>query len=287
MHPGGWADWQPSTLTDTGAPVEMTFRSNQPGLELTTEVGNPAADPANRVSNVCKIMSDLGANLPTRALRDVISAAQGDAKLRYGARLGLHHDGKRCHTMLYAELPAAAADLSSLMSPAPFTPVLEELGDRARTTMLGFNGTTKQVTVYWVADGVDRSILPKLTASTNVGPDALGRAIDSLTETANQIALPTRKLGFSYTVPGAQTPQELTLHFSAKHMFGNDSTAEKRARAFGGNTMSAYANLMDIQYDAPAGHMRHGLIAMKARQNAGPILSIGVAAPWHCPYETN
>ncbi len=93
MDPAGWADWKPSTLTDTGAPVSLTFTKDDNALELTTEVGDPAGDPTNRVNHVCKIMAELGANVPTAALRDVISTAQSDTKLRYGARLGLRHDG--------------------------------------------------------------------------------------------------------------------------------------------------------------------------------------------------
>ena len=29
MNPSGWADWQPSTLTNTGAPVAMNFTRDQ------------------------------------------------------------------------------------------------------------------------------------------------------------------------------------------------------------------------------------------------------------------
>jgi hypothetical protein len=285
MHPGGWADWKPSTLTDTGAPVAMTFTKDDNALELTTEVGDPSGDPTNRVNDVCKIMAELGANVPSAALRDVISAAQSDANLRYGARLGLRHDGKQCEPTLYAELPAAAADLSGLMSPAPFTAALNALGDKVRTTMLAFHGKTGQVTIYWVIDGADRATLAQLAAPAEVSSDALALAIDEMTGTGTPTSLPTQKLGFSYTT-GKDGPPELALYFSAKHMFGLDPMIEKHVRACGGDTMRAYTNLMDIQYAAPAGQTNHGLVGMAARKNAEPVLSISVAAPWHCPFET-
>ncbi len=88
MVPGGWADWQPSTMTDTGAPVEMTFAANQSALSLRTEVDNPASDPSGRVAKACNLITGLGGTPPPAALRDVISAAQGAADLQFGAWLG-------------------------------------------------------------------------------------------------------------------------------------------------------------------------------------------------------
>lgn len=286
MHPGGWADWAPSTLTDTGAPVAMNFTKGEDALELTTDVGDPAGDPTNRVSQVCKIMAGLGANVPSAALREVISAAQSDASLRYGARLGLRHNGTKCDPTLYAELPAAAADLSALMSPAPFTSVLKDLGDKARTTMLAFHGKTGQVTIYWVVDGADRATLAQLATPAEVSSDMLSSAIDHMTGADASSGLPTRKLGFSYTSGTDAPPPELTLYFSAKHMFGPDAKIEKHVRICGGDTIRAYTDLMDIQYDAPAGQTNHGLVGMAAVKAADPVLSISVAAPWHCPFET-
>ncbi|MEL6839071.1 MAG: hypothetical protein AAFP85_07245 [Pseudomonadota bacterium] len=285
MHPGGWADWAPSSLTDTGAPVTLTFRKGDTGLELMTEVADPDSDPTNRVNEVCKIMEDLGATPPSAALRDVISAAQGDVQLRYGARLGLRHDGTNCQVILYAELPAAACDLLGLMLSAPVKPALDEIGDSAKTTMLAYNAHTKDVTIYWVVEGADRTILPALAAPAAVSHDALSRAIDEMEAVSSGPELPTRKLGFSYTAKDAKTAPELTLYFSAKHMFGTDDEVERRVRACGGDEIDPYIHLMDIRCDAPAGRARHTLVSMTADQDNDPTLAISVAAPWHCPFE--
>ena len=286
MHPSGWADWGPSTLTDTGAPVTLTFRRGVPGLELITEVADPDSDPTNRVNQVCNIMKDLGAELPSAALRDVISAAQGDVQLRYGARLGLRHDGENdLSVMLYAELPAAAHDLLGLMFSAPVLPTVDALGDSAKTTMLAFNAQTKEVTIYWVVEGADRTILPRLAAPAAVSHQALSRAIDEIDPAQSGPELPTRKLGFSYTAKSDQSAPELGLYFSAKHMLGDDAIIEERVRAYGASDINAYTNLMDIQSKAPAGRLMHGVVSMNAHQDMDPTLAISVAAPWHCPFE--
>jgi len=285
MHPGGWADWAPSTLTDTGAPVTLTFRKGDQGLELVTEVADPSSDPTNRVNTVCRIMQDLGAELPSAALRDVISAAQGDVQLRYGARLGLRHDGINCEVILYAELPAAACDLLGLMSPAPIKQVLEAAGDTAKTTMLAYNATTKDITIYWLVEGADRTILPKLAAPAAVSQDALSRAIDEMTTASSGPELPTQKMGFSYTTKKSGGTPDLNLYFSAKHLLGDDEEVERRVRACGGDEIGAYTNLMDIRCEAPVGRARHTLVTVAAHQEADPTLAISVAAPWHCPFE--
>ncbi len=284
MDPGGWADWKPSTLTDTGAPVEMAFSATQTALQLTTEVGDPGADRTRRVAQVCKIIADLGGTAPTAALRDVISAAQGTADLRYGAWLGLRQAGTRLDTMLYAELPADAADLSTLMSPAPFSAVLDELGGDAHATMLGYDGRTGQVTIYCEAHNVMRSVLPALAEPAQVSADVLSLSIDGLTEGMPSMALPTSKLGFSYTMTGDETPPQLTLYFSSRDLFGTDAAISRRIKACGGHALTGYAALADNQPPAPIGQTHHGKIGMTARQNAAPVLSVGVAAPWFCDF---
>lgn len=286
MDPSGWADWHPSTLTNTGAPVTVNFTQDEQVLELTMDVANPATNPDRRVSEVCNIIKRLGGTGPTAALRDVISAAQGDAQLRYGARLGIRQSASQLQTMLYAELPAGAGDLSSLMSSTNVSPVLKELGDQAYTTMLGCDGTTGQVTQYWMVEGVDRTVLPKLAAPANVDAGRLSAAIDKLTDTTLGLALPTCKMGFSYATTENGSPPELALYFSAQRLFGCDATAEQYVRSSGMDRMAGYANLMEILSPAPIGQTHHGMIEMTAHEQADPTLTVSVAAAWHCPFET-
>ncbi|WP_341367409.1 hypothetical protein [Yoonia sp. BS5-3] len=286
MNPGGWADWKASTLTNTGAPVAMNFTYDKSALELTTEVADPGDDPTNRVSHVCALLERLGGTAPSAALRDVISTAQSEANLRYGARLGLRKSKTDLQTTLYAELPAAAADLSGLMSSVNFKPVLDDLGDAARTTMLGFNGTTGQVTLYWLVEDADRSVLPKLTAPTDVDPQSLSATIDKIAEGTPADALPCRKMGFSYAATGPDAAPELSLYFSAQGLFGNDAAIEKRVKSCSADRLIGYSQLMEILNPAPRGQTHHGLITMTGQKNTSPALSISVAAAYHCPFET-
>lgn len=285
MNPGGWADWQPSTLTNTGAPVTVNFNQDDCALELTMDIADPGSDPTHRISDVCKIMKRLGGTPPSAALRDVISAAQSDAQLRYGARLGIRQSDTKLQTVLYAELPAAAGDLSSLMSSAKVGPVLEDLGDQAHTTMLGYDGTTGQVTQYWVIDGADQTVLPKLCVPANVEAGRLSAAIDKLTDSTRHKALPNSKLGFSYATTPNGTPPELALYLSAQRLFGTDAAAERYVRSNGVERMAGYSNLMESLGPASIGQTHHGMVEITARDGADPTLTISVAAASHCPFE--
>lgn len=280
MDPSGWAYWQPSTLTDTGSPVEVLFSTNSDALSIITEVDNPAKDPETRLAQVCKIIASLSGQRLPDALRDVIGAAQASSDLQYGARLGLKHDGKNLQTTLYAELPAAASDLFSLMSHAPLGQILDDLGSSARATMLAYDTANGHVTIFCEADRAQRTILPMLCDPARVSPDVLAMCIDGLGDTPAGTALPGDKLGFSYTVGGQLTQPLLGLSFCAKAIFKTDHACERRVRAYGTEKFSSYASLIENLPAAPFGATHHGEIRLLARENAAPVLSFGVAAPW-------
>ncbi|KJZ19235.1 hypothetical protein [Loktanella sp. S4079] len=280
MDPGGWANWQPSTLTDTGAPIAVNFSTADHALALTTEVDDPGNDAATRFARACEIAKTLGGASPSAAFRDVVSAAQSSAYLDFGARLGLRHDGTKLSTIIYAEIPAAASDLSALVSDPPFTPILEDYGSAARATKVAYNTDNGEVTIYCEADNANRTILPALCLPAQVSPDILSMSIDGMTAGPPRIELPTRKLGFSYTIPPKNERPVLALSFSSKELFKDDIKIEERVRACGGSRLPTYTSLTEHLPVAPWGTTHHGHFAMTARQNAAPILSIDVAAPW-------
>ncbi len=282
MDPSGWADWVPSTLTTTGAPVEMAFCATNPNLSLRTEVADPASDPSTRVAQVCTVIADLGGTPPPAALRDVIRAAQGAGNLRFGAWLGLQQNARTLDTSLYAELPAAATDLSGLMWPPDIRTMITSLGPDVRATMLGYDATTGQVKMYFMARNAQRALLPTLAAPAHVSGDVLSMSIDGLADMAPQDALPIPQLGFSYAMHGADYPPQLTVYFSTNALFGTDAYTARRIKACGGKAMPAYTTLIDSLPLAPVGQMHHGMVGLAARPDAAPILSITVAAPWFC-----
>ncbi|MFQ1701489.1 hypothetical protein ACJ5NV_12940 [Loktanella agnita] len=281
MDPSGWSDWSPSALTDTGSPIEMWFSAGQSGLQLMTAIGDPARGHAHQVDQVCRVMAERGGKTPDAALRDVIAAAQGSTSLSYGAWLGLRVIGARVETKLYAELPEGADDLSALMSPTDVAPVMETLGDTAHATMIGYDGHTGQTTIYGETDQTIATALPMLAALAHVPVDMLALAVERLVGDPSVSDLPPPRLGFSFAMQEAGKPPELTLLFAANTLFKNDEQAGQRIKACGGEALDGYGALIDNLPHAPCCQLHHGRIGLTARQEGAPVLSVGVAAPWH------
>lgn len=284
LQPGGWAPWSTSTLTDTGAPIEMIFSPNNNVMSLRTEVDNPSADPEGRVARVCDNIANLGQRPPPAGLREVISAAQSDSKLRFGAWLGLSICETHQNAMLYAEFPAQAADLARLVSSTDVTNCLRDLGTGARVHMLAFDCASGETTLYFEAAQDPAAILPMLAAAAGVPVAPLQTSVDNMLALGRSNACPPPNFGFSFTMPSNGAAPRLTLQFLAKNIFASDAVMTRMVRDYPGDHQATYAALADMLLPAPEGRMHHGTISLAARSEGCPQLSIGVAAPWVCPF---
>ncbi len=285
MDHSGWADWAPSTLTATGAPTEVVFTADSPGLCITTEVDDPARPPQDRLDKACRIMADLGGTPPGPALRDVLAAAQSAGRMSFGALLQIAQDGNARQTRLLVELPAAADDLGLLMIPE-VTRALKGIGPSAvRLAMVTYDGQTGALTMHGTIRGAHRGHLPLLADIAQVSPDNLAQAIDGLAAAAPCGGLPVRNLCFGMTAGVKGQPPTLTLSMMARELLGDcDATITERINACGGARLRGYATLLDhLAPGAVPGVTIHGRIGLTARQNAMPVLSVNVAAPWSDP----
>jgi len=279
LQQDGWADWCPSEMTDTGAPVEMQFTANSDALSLWTEVDNPSIDPRTRMERAVAVMAELGAGPLPPALRDVIGTAQAAAPLGFGARLGLQQAESALDVTLYAELPAEAADLAGLFHRAQTT--LPQ-GDVALPYMLGYHMRKMELSLYFRSQRPVTEMVPLLAAIGEVSAAPLQSQIERITLAGG----PDANLGafeFSLSFASASLPPLLTLYLPAKPIFGTDAAVTAQVHGYPGAPLPAYDALMEQHVPAPPGLIHHGKIGLLARADTYPILSIGVAAPWHCP----
>lgn len=282
MHPGGWADWSPSTLTVTGAPVEMQLAEHRDGLALLTEVADPASDPATRVSRVSQIMGELGGTAPGTPLRDSLSAAQGAGALRYGAWLGLRQHGRSLQTRLFAELPDDAQDLTRLFCPSDMATVIDRCATHVRARVLSVDGSTGETALYFTCQNPKETTLATLAALAHVSDRVLSAALAELTRNALQ----TRRLGFSLTMKPKGTAPVLALHIPVVSLRrANDHQLGQWLRGHLTSSINGYAGLLDALQSAGADRTHHRSISLTARPAATPALGISVAAPWSCPLE--
>jgi hypothetical protein len=280
MHPGGWAQWRNSTMTDTGSPVEMIFKAHGKCLSLRTEVDDPASDPRGRVAKVCNIIKTLDHRPPPAGLREVIGAAQGDAELQFGAWLGLNKSATRHSATLYAEFPGTAADLAELVSSPKVTACLNELGADAAIHMLSFDAETRQIALFCETSLDPQVIVPKLAAVAQVPAEPL---LKTITQMLDAGAAVLGKFGFSFTMQADGAAPLLSLQLSSKNLFASDSVIGAIVRDYPCDHVTAYRGLADMLWPAPKGQMHHGDISLQAQGKDVPLLSISVAAPWICP----
>lgn len=285
IHPGGWANWYPSTMTDTGAPVEMHFTADQTALCVRTEVEDPSKNPSSRLAKACDLITRLGGAPPHAALLDVICTAQGAADLRFGAWLGLHQCADKLGTTLYAELPGAAADLIELLPTPQIISTLAPFNETVSMTMLGYTSATDEVTLYFETMLAPKDIIPTLANVAKVSAEPLLREISGMLDVGVSGDGRIGKFSFSFTLH-KDGPPTLTLLVSTKVLFGSDKYIAQLVRAFPGDHVAAYAGLEDQLSPAPNGKIHHGNIGMQARGERCPLFSINVAAPWICHLDT-
>jgi hypothetical protein len=249
MDHSGWARWQRSDLTETGAPVSVRFSTHDRALSIITEIANPAHDPKTRFAAACDAITALGGAAPDTAFREVISAAQGSSSLSYGARLGLRHDGDSLKITLYVELPAGASDLSGLLSQpnASATPV-----PHRDPTMLSYDTLTKQVALF-----------------CPTGSDACAHLITNLAS--------PKPVTLRYTLGGEDS---LAFRVQQGAFLSTDPQLKAQLLTFERGISQRHPCLMDHLPPASAETAFHGGIWVSEHETAQPSLSFDVPAPW-------
>ena len=286
MHPGGWADWAPSALTTTGAPVEMQLAEQRGGLALVTEVADPASDPDTRVARVCQIMVDFGGTAPGPAFRDGLSAAQGAGALRYGAWLGLRQRGRDLQTRLFAELPDDAHDLTRLFCPPEIASVIDRCATDVRARILSVDGSTGETALYFTCRRATQATLAELATLAQVSDSVLIRALAGLVGKSAHGALPLSRFGFSLTMNAGGAVSLLQLHVPVAALRrGNDHQIAAWLKTCLKSPVNGYPDLLDALQSVGSDRTHHRLISLTARSAAPPSLTISVAAPWSCPQE--
>ena len=267
MDCSGWARWQRSSLTNTGAPVAVTFSTGDEALSITTEVADPGSDPKTRFATACEAITTLGGTPPSPAFREVLSAAQGASALTYGARLGLRHDGHALQITLYAELSTAASDLSTLITQTPVGTQFEGFGPDAQPTMLAYDAQTQQVTLYCNAQGAADIAQPSYHT-------------EELQNAGGLATKPAQPVAHCYGHRDVGADPVLAHQFCLKDISRAGATVEMQLRSLKRQILHRYPCLTDHPHKALTDNIFGGHYWLHTAQNGKPIVSIDVAAPW-------
>jgi hypothetical protein len=195
------AAWSFSTLTCSGAPVEMAFASYDPDPRYTVEFGGPDVAPHDRLHN---IQAFLGQAEP-------LVEWTATAAPRWGAWLGIRGETFK----IYAEAPAAASLYSDYLEPVP-------LG--ASCIMLGHQPGSRRREFYFECPGqLSASAVGQLLGHVDMG-DRQPQLIELMLQcvVGGGETLPRVPYGFSYSVlPNARGPA-LSVFVNAADFIGGD-----------------------------------------------------------------
>jgi hypothetical protein len=99
--------WRFSLLSTDGCPLQFAFSTTDDVLRYTVEVAGPERPEASRLGAACELIDRLGgASVPAERRRSW-EALQSRHPLRWGAWVGIRHDGASFRLKLYIEVPRA------------------------------------------------------------------------------------------------------------------------------------------------------------------------------------
>ena len=278
LQPGGWANWQGSTLTSTGALATASFRSGDRGLRVTTEIADPGGNRHWHLERARQIVERLAPGAIPDAYFAGARQVQSGTNLRFGARLQLTASGRKVMPALIAEWPANAQTAS--LPDATLSKALARLPFAARIVRVSYDAAEAAPTVTLRATGRLADALPKLCAIADVPSGPLQQMIGELTAPGMQ---PGRDFGFGLTAGRTGLNPTLTLHLPATDLSRNETALTQKLRGRLGGQQGGYATLMDMHLTSSQPPIHHGAVSLTARSAGAPDISVAVAAPWACP----
>lgn len=277
------SDWQASTLTGRGTPVELAFTSTDTALRFTAEVTPPDVSPAGRLKAALARFAEVAGEAVPHRLAGRLRRWQRSGTPVYGAWLSGRFDaGGGVRTKLYGEVPADMPDASgpsgwetALLGP----PVL-----RGALSMVGWESPTRRLELYFEARRLSR---PDVTALLRrVALEARGHdLLDALSRLAGRAVgerLPEGRWGFSYALDPAGRPATFTLYTFADTLFSSDANIRRailgRARAEGFDA-DLYERVSEPLRERHNGDHHHGMLGVTVAADGPPVYSWGLAPP--------
>jgi hypothetical protein len=190
-----WPDvaWRFSSLSTDGCPLQFAFSTRDDALRYTVEAAGPELSEVSRLGAACELIDRLGgAPVPVQQRR-AWEPLQSGHRLRWGAWIGVRHDGVSARLKLYVEVPRAMRDSGRRFASA--------VVPSGRLMMIGYDCQAQSEEHYFRQPQMDEYELA--TFLRFVGEAAYRRAtLDAFTELCG---MPARAAlhwtNFGYSVP--------------------------------------------------------------------------------------
>lgn len=264
--------WKFSGLSADGCPLQFEFSTNDDRLRFVTEVAPAEAEHHDRLGAAVDLIERLGIPMPPAPEIDFWKALQSGRDLRWGAWLGVRHDGRCAHAKLYAEVPAELRDPSAAGLAQPIVP-------SSRIMMAGYDCSSGAREYYFRQPQMDSN--ERLAFLRFIGKTPRRQAV--LEAFAEVSALPLRAaldwIDFGYSLTcGPSTDERFSMFVEPRSL----RSAARIRRQFlrwedrVGRTASAYRDLAGALADGclPS----HGIVAVSADGAGAAELRVGISA---------
>lgn len=138
-----WPDvaWRFSALSSDGSPLQFEFSSRDDRLRYCCEAAGPELPTDARLEAALDLIGELGGDAPDAAIVRRWMSLQSGTPLRWGAWVGVRHDGARALPKVYIEVPRDVGPLGL----AEFAPVVPS----SRPLMIGYDFATRSEEIYF------------------------------------------------------------------------------------------------------------------------------------------
>ncbi|HEY6326658.1 MAG TPA: hypothetical protein VIW73_09140 [Candidatus Cybelea sp.] len=264
--------WKFSGLTAEGCPLEFEFSTSDDRLRFVTEVAPPEAEHHARLDAAAGLIERLRIPAPPAHEIDFWKAFQSARRLRWGAWLGVRHDGHSAQTKLYIEVPPELRDPAA-------AGLVQAIVPSGRIMMAGYDCASGAREYYFRQPQMDAS--ERLAFLRCIGETARRQVV--LDAFAELSGLPLRAaldwIDFGYSITRGPSADE---RFSIFVELRSARPASRIRRTFlrweerAGRSASAYRDLVGALADERL--PSHGILSVNADGAGAPELRVAIGA---------
>lgn len=262
--------WRFSLLSTDGCPLQFAFSTYDDALRYTAEVAGPELAEVKRLRAGCDLAARLGGGVPAWRRRAWTSMQSGH-HLRWGAWIGVRHDGLSSRVKLYVEVPRESREVGESSSVA--------IVPSSRPAMIGYDCESGVEELYFRQPQMDARELSAFLRFIAAAPRR--RAV--LAAFAELCGLPVRAalrwVNFGYSIVSVPGAGPEFVMFVRSRSVGNLARIRSHFRSCEdrfGRTHSAYRDFLGDLPDARLPD--HEIVSVIGRDADDIELRAGVSA---------
>lgn len=265
--------WRFSALSTDGGPLQFAFSSADDRLRYTCETAAPEVATCARLDATADLIARLGGEPPPAQFLDEWRSAQSQHALRWGAWLGVRHDGADSTLKAYVEVPRGARQATAQ--------IYRPLVPSSCLMMIGYDCASGAHEHYFRQPQMDDWELEAFLDFMRAAPRrrAVLEAFVDLCGLPARAALQWVNFGYSVAGPTDAVDGDVVL-FVRSRSLGDVPKIRRRFLSYeeqAGRSTSAYRDLIG---DIPDEHLAdHEIVSLIAHAQGEVEMRVGLSAP--------